>query len=103
LTLAESNNVAKYSGQGCKLWDGAKDPHGVSWGAAGYRDRGSQVSWWLRRGGDALEQLPDVLVEQFHATATRAGRARKKSRKAGDPWRLSYAQTLIYVPSIHCI
>ncbi len=36
----------------------------------------------LSAAQDALEQLPDELVEQFHATATRAGRARKKSRKA---------------------
>ena len=31
-----------------------------------------------------LGQLPDALVEQFHTAVTRAGRARKKSRRQVD-------------------
>ena len=38
----------------------------------------------MRAQQDAVEQLPDALVEQFHTAVTRAGRARKKSRRQVD-------------------
>ncbi len=38
----------------------------------------------LSAAQDALVELPDELVEQFHSTATRSGRLRKKSRRAVD-------------------
>ena len=47
----------------------------------------------MRAEQESAEQLPDALVEQFHTAVTRAGRARKKSRK-----QMEADKQVFYIP-----